>query len=69
MEQQNILLKIQSMGNQFTKKERQLADYCLSHQDEIIYMSITDLALACGVGEASADTFLPQIGRAGLSGF
>ena len=36
MEQQNILLKIQSMGNQFTKKERQLADYCLSHQDEII---------------------------------
>ena len=67
MEQQNILLKIQSMGNQFTKKERQLADYCLSHQDEIIYMSITDLALAGGGSQC--DTFLPQIGRAGLSGF
>ena len=69
MEQQNILLKIQSMGNQFTKKERQLADYCLSHQDEIIYMSITDLALACGVGEASVTRFCRKLGAQGYQDF
>ncbi len=69
MEQQNILLKIQSMGNQFTKKEKQLADYCLSHQDEIIYMSITDLALACGVGEASVTRFCRKLGAQGYQDF
>lgn len=57
MEEMNLILKIQSSYNQLTKAEKKVADYCLSHRDEIPYLSITDLADACDVGDTSVYRF------------
>ena len=52
-----IILQIQSTYNQLTKAEKKVADYVLEHQKEVIYMSITDLADACNVGDTSVFRF------------
>lgn len=57
MEELNLILKIQSIYNQFTKTERKVADYCLQHREEVPFLSITDLADACGVGDTSVYRF------------
>ena len=57
MEAMNLILKMQSVYNQFTKAEKKVADYCLAHKEEIPFMSITDLADACKVGDTSVYRF------------
>lgn len=57
MEEMNLILKIQSVYNQFTKTEKKVADYCLNHREEVPFLSITDLADACGVGDTSVYRF------------
>lgn len=57
MEELNLILKIQSIYNQFTKTEKKVADYCLQHREEVPFLSITDLADACGVGDTSVYRF------------
>lgn len=69
MEQMNLMLKIQSAYNQFTKAERKVADYCLGHKREVLFLSITDLAEACGVGEASVFRFCRTLGLSGYQEF
>lgn len=53
----NLILKIQTRYNQLTKAEKKIADYVLKDKENIIYMSITELANACGVGETSVYRF------------
>lgn len=57
MEQQNLLLEIQSAYNQFTKVEKKVADFVLKHPEQVIFMSITDLSEACKVADASVHRF------------
>lgn len=57
MEQQNLLLEIQSTYNQFTRVEKKVADFVLRHPDQVIFMSITDLSEACKVADASVHRF------------
>ena len=57
MQDMNLILKIQSVYNQFTKAEKKVADYCLEHKEEVPFMSITDLADACKVGDTSVYRF------------
>ncbi|MGN0167806.1 MAG: MurR/RpiR family transcriptional regulator, partial [Acetatifactor sp.] len=57
MEEMNLILKIQSVYNQFTKAEKKVADYCLAHKEEVPYLSITELADACEVGDTSVYRF------------
>lgn len=57
MEEMNLILKIQSVYNQFTKAEKKVADYCLEHKNEVPYLSITELADACEVGDTSVYRF------------
>lgn len=57
MEADNLVLKIQSSYNQLTKAEKKVADYVLNNQQQILYMSITDLADACKVGDTSVYRF------------
>ena len=49
----NIILQIQATYNQLTKAEKKVADYVLQNKKEVLYMSITDLADACEVGDTS----------------
>lgn len=57
MENRNILVEIQLAENQFTKAEKKIADYVLSNKERVPFMSITELADACGVAEASVNRF------------
>lgn len=69
MEEMNLILKIQSSYNQLTKAEKKVADYCLSHRDEIPYLSITDLADACEVGDTSVYRFCRTLKLEGYQEF
>lgn len=65
----NLILQIQSSYNQFTKAEKKVADYCLTHRDEIPYLSITELADACEVGDTSVYRFCRTLKLEGYQEF
>lgn len=69
VEQENFILKIRSLYNQFTKVEKKVADYVLQHPDEVVYMSINDLADACQAGETSVYRFCRDLGVEGYQDF
>lgn len=64
-----MILKIQSVYNQFTKAEKKVADYCLQHREEVPFLSITDLADACGVGDTSVYRFCRTLKLEGYQEF
>ena len=53
----NIILQIHATYHQLTKAEMKVADYVLQNKKEVLYMSITDLADACEVGDTSVYRF------------
>ena len=57
LENDNFVLHIKASYNQFTKAEKKVADYVVANQEKVLYMSITDLAEACEVGDASVYRF------------
>lgn len=69
MEEMNLILKIQSVYNQFTKAEKKVADYCLEHREEVPYLSITELADACQVGDTSVYRFCRSLKLDGYQEF
>lgn len=65
----NIVLQIQSTYNQLTREERKVADYVLQNKNKVLYMSITDLADACKVGDTSVYRFCRTLGMDGYQQF
>lgn len=65
----NIVLQIQSTYNQLTRAERKVADYVLQNKNKVLYMSITDLADACTVGDTSVYRFCRTLGLDGYQQF
>lgn len=59
--QVDLFSKIKASYNSFSKTEKKVADYILNHKSDVIYMSITDLADASGVGESSIFRFCKSI--------
>ncbi len=53
----DFLTRVFSNYNQFTKAERKVADFIMQHSQEVLFMSITDLADACNVGETTVFRF------------
>lgn len=66
---EDYLSKIRSLYNQFTKAEKKVADYILSNPKEILFMSITDLADACQVGDTSVFRFCKTMNVKGYQEF
>ena len=58
----SLLKDIQKNQETFTKSGRKLAGYILLHSDDVITISISDLALNANVGEASVTRFCRQLG-------
>lgn len=52
-----LILQIQTNYNQLTKAEKKVADYIIANKERVLYMSITDLANACNVGDTSVYRF------------
>jgi len=59
------LARIRSAYPGLTPTEKRVADYCLQHPEEIIYLSITQLGERCGVGEATIIRFAQAVGFSG----
>lgn len=64
-----FLMQVQLKYNQLTKVERKVADYVINNPESTLYMSITDLADECGVGEASVYRFCKDLNLQGYQEF
>lgn len=67
--QEDYISKIRSAYNQFTKAEKKVADYILAHPREVLFMSISDLAEACDVGDTSVFRFCKTMNVKGYQEF
>ncbi len=64
-----FILKINSKYNFFTKAEKKVADYVLQNPKKVLFMSITDLAEACKVGDTSVFRFCKTMQLQGYQEF
>lgn len=69
MMQEDYLTKIRSAYNQFTKAEKKVADYILANPAKVLFMSISDLAGACDVGDTSVFRFCKTMNVKGYQEF
>ncbi|QOV11828.1 MurR/RpiR family transcriptional regulator [Viridibacillus arvi] len=69
MANQDIFSLIHSRYNSFTNTEKKVADYILEYIKDVLYMSITDLADACNVGESSVFRFCKTMDLKGYQEF
>lgn len=69
MTQGDFMMQVRSSYSQFTKAEKKVADYLLQHTSEVLFMSITDLADACKVGETTVFRFCKTMKLKGYQEF
>ena len=71
MEEQNmdILERIHASYYQLTATERKVADYVLAQHAQVQFMSITQLAEACGIAEATISRFCRNLKLKGFNAF
>ena len=62
---ESILLKIKELYSQMGGSERKIADWIISNFQEIIGLSINELASRCGCGEATIVRFSRRLGLSG----
>ena len=55
--QEDFLVKIRGTYNQFTKAEKKVADFITENPEKVLFMSISELAEACRVGDTSVFRF------------
>ncbi|MEQ2129734.1 MurR/RpiR family transcriptional regulator [Caldanaerobacter subterraneus KAk] len=65
----NVILKIRSIYNSLTNAEKKVADYVLENAENVIYLSITELAEKCDTGETTIVRFCRRIGLSGFQEF
>jgi DNA-binding MurR/RpiR family transcriptional regulator len=65
----DIFSKINMNRNAFTKVEQRIANYILENSQKVLYMSITDLAAACNVGDTSVFRFCKTLKFQGYQEF
>lgn len=65
----DLLLDIQLLYNQFTKTEKKIADFVIENPNDVLFMSITELADVCDVADASVYRFCRTMGVKGYQEF
>lgn len=68
-ETQSVLEKISGEYYALTSSEKKTADYVLAHLSETQFLSISELADACGVAEATISRFCRRLGYKGYNAF
>lgn len=63
----NTIIKLNY--SEFTKAEIKVADYVLQHPNDILHLSITELADVCGVGDTTVFRLCKDIGLNGYQEF
>lgn len=66
---ENIFLKISNGYAEFTASEKKMSDFVLSHKKDVQYMSITELAVECHVGDATVSRFCRRLGLKSYNDF
>src|SRR5690606_12010098 len=56
---------IRSVYASLAPAEQKVADFCLREPERVVYMSVTELADACGVGESTVIRFAHAVGFSG----
>lgn len=69
MGEQDIFERISSRYFELTASERRAADYILAHRGEVQDRSISELAEACDVAEATLSRFCRRLGLKGYNAF
>ncbi len=64
-----LLLDIQLLYNQLTKTEKKIADFVTQNANQVLFMSITELADSCRVADASVHRFCRTMGAKGYQEF
>ena len=67
--QEDFLTRIRSSYNQFTKAEKRVADFILQNPNRVLFMSISDLAETCMVGDTSVFRFCKTMNLKGYQEF
>mgnify|MGYP000767677980 FL=1 len=57
-----MILKIQAMRAAMSKSELLVCDYIIQHPDEVIYLSVSELAAKSGVSDATVVRTSQKIG-------
>ncbi len=69
MKESSVQSRISSAYYKLTATERKAADYLMGHLSQAQFLSISELAEACGVAEASISRFCRRLGYGGYSAF
>jgi DNA-binding MurR/RpiR family transcriptional regulator len=66
---QDLFVTIKSHYNTLTSAEKHIADYVLASAKDVLYMTITELANVCDVGDTSVFRFCRHLGKSGYQDF
>ena len=69
VEQNHFIQSIEETYHTLTKAEKKVADYVLQNSRQVLFLSITDLADACQVGETSVYRFCRSMNMQGYQEF
>ena len=58
--------KVKNLYPTFGRGEKKIADWLMNHPSELISLSISEVAVVCGCGDATVIRFAKRLG---LSGF
>lgn len=64
-----IVLAIQNQMNSLTEAERKVAQFIIEHAEEVIYLTVSELALKSEASEATIVRFCKSIGYKGFQDF
>lgn len=65
----DIFTQIRLQFNNFTKAEKKVGEFVLNNPKDVLYMSITDLAEKCNVGDTSVFRFCKTLNLKGYQDF
>src|SRR5699024_6424499 len=65
----HLTMLLEQYKNQFTKSEKKLYNYITENFEQIVYQTLTEIAIACHVGEATVLRFCRKLGYKGYQEF
>lgn len=65
----NLTMLMEQNKNKFTKSEQKLYNYITEKFEQIVYQSLTEIAIACQLGEATVLRFCRKLGYKGYQEF
>ena len=63
------MIRAEQLIKTFTKTEKKIAEFVIKNTNQVLFMSITDLADACKVADASVHRFCRTMGLKGYQEF